>query len=131
MSTDIISYVEMCNRENRNSLQHGMHFEIGRTYSVVLMSQAPDAPYKDEFKPDGLTLIYEGHDIPHYSWVDDPKLLDQPETTRKGSLTPNGKFHKAAQNYKSKKSDAEKVRVYEKIKPNVWVDNGVIKLTDS
>jgi len=131
LSTDIISYAEMCSRENDVSLQHGMNFGIGGTYSVILMSQAVNAPYKDELKDNGLTLIYEGHDVPHYRGIKNPKLLDQPETTPKGTLTRNGKFHRAAQNYKLKKRDAEKVRVYEKIRPGIWAYNGLFILTDS
>jgi len=131
MDTDIISYAEMCNRENGVSLQHGMNFGIGKNYSVILMSQAVNAPYKDKLKDNGLTLIYEGHDVPHYEGIKDPKLLDQPETTPNGTITRNGKFHNAAQNYKLRKNDAENVRVYEKIKPGIWAYNGVFKLTDS
>ena len=131
LSTDIISYAEMCSRENGASLQHGMHFGIGGTYSVILMSQAVNAPYRDELKDNGLTLIYEGHDVPHYRGTKNPKLLDQPETTHRGTLTRNGKFHIAAQDYKLRKRDAEKVRVYEKIKSGIWAYNGVFKLTDS
>jgi len=131
LSTDIISYAEMCSRENDVSLQHGMNFGIGGTYSVILMSQAVNAPYQDELKDNGLTLIYEGHDVPKYSGIKNPKLLDQPETTPRGTLTRNGKFHRAAQNYKLKKHDAEKVRVYEKIRPGIWAYNGLFILTDS
>jgi len=131
MSTDIISYAEMCSRENGVSLQHGMNFGIGGTYSVILMSQAPNAPYQDKLEDNGLTLIYEGHDVPRYRGIKNPKSLDQPETTPNGTLTPNGKFHMAARTYKSGKRNAEKVRVYEKIKPGIWAYNGVFNLTDS
>lgn len=131
MSTDIISYSEMVNRENGIHLQHGMNFEIGGTYSVILMSQSPNAPYNDELKDNGLTLIYEGHDVPKNWGHKDPKSVDQPETSRNGTLTRNGKFHNAAKNFKKGRRDAEKVRVYEKIKPGIWAYNGVFNLTDS
>ncbi|MCV0431479.1 YDG/SRA domain-containing protein [Nitrosopumilus sp.] len=131
MSTDIISYGEMTNRENGLHLQHGMNFEAGGQYSIILMSQAPNAPYNDELKDNGLTLIYEGHDVPRYSHIKDPKALDQPETTPNGTLAPNGKFHRAAQSFKKGNRDAEKVRVYEKIKSGIWAYNGVFNLTDS
>jgi len=131
VSTDIISYAEMTNRENGVHLQHGMNFEIGGTYSVILMSQAPNAPYQDELKDNGLTLIYEGHDVPKNWGIKIPKAVDQPETTPTGTLTRNGKFHRAAQSYKKGRREAEKVRVYEKIKPGIWAYNGVFNLTDS
>lgn len=121
----------MCVRENGIHLQHGMNFEIGRTYSVFLMSQAPGAPYQDELKDNGLTLIYEGHDVPKNWGIKDPKLVDQPETSPNGTLTRNGKFHNAAKNFKKGRREAEKIRVYEKIKSGIWAYNGVFNLTDS
>jgi hypothetical protein len=131
MGTDIITYDELTNRENGIHLQHGMNFEIGTGYSVILMSQAPNAPYNDELKDNGLTLIYEGHDVPKNWGIKDPKSVDQPETSPNGTLTRNGKFYYAAQNFKRGKRDAEKVRVYEKIRSGIWAYNGVFNLTDS
>lgn len=131
MSTDIIDYDEMIRRENGIHLQHGMNFEIGGTYSVILMSQAPNAPYQDELKDNGLTLIYEGHDVPKNWGIKDPKSVDQPETSPTGTITRNGKFHHAAQNFKKGKRDIEKVKVYEKIKSGIWAYNGIFNLTDS
>jgi len=63
--------------------------------------------------------------------IKDPKSADQPETSHTGTLTRNGKFHYAAQHFKKGRRDAEKVRVYEKIKPGIWAYNGVFNLTDS
>jgi hypothetical protein len=60
-----------------------------------------------------------------------PKLLDQPEYLPSGKLSENGKFHKAAQEFKSGKREPERVRVYEKIKPGIWSYNGVFHLFDS
>ena len=41
---EIISYIEMCQREGL-SLQRGMNFHIGGRRSVILMSLRPNAPY--------------------------------------------------------------------------------------
>lgn len=131
MSTDIIDYDEVVSRENGVHVQHGMNFEIGGDYSVILMSQAPNAPYVDELKDDGMTLIYEGHDVPKNWGPEDPKSVDQQETSRSGTLTPNGKFHMAAKRFKKGLRKPEKVRVYEKIKSGIWAYNGVFNLTDS
>ena len=60
-----------------------------------------------------------------------PKLVDQPETTPNNTFTQNGKFHKAAQDYKEKKRQPERVRVYEKIRPGIWTYNGIFHLTNS
>jgi len=131
MVEDIISYDDMCKRENGVSLQHGMNFQLGDTYSVILMSRSPNAPYSDKFEDDGYTIIYEGHDMPRYKGVTEPKSLDQPEKTPSGKLSRNGKFHQAAKGYKSGRLSAEKVRVYEKLKSGIWTYNGVFNLVDS
>jgi len=46
LANDIITYREMCNREN-SSLQRGMNFMLGGDYSVILMSVRKGAPYND------------------------------------------------------------------------------------
>jgi hypothetical protein len=130
MANEIISYLEMCTREG-TSLQQGMNFRLGRGYSVILMSLRPNAPYADRFDVDGSTLIYEGHDAPKVSDQPSPKQLDQPEFYSGGSLTQNGKFHRAAQEAKAGTASPERVRVYEKIRPGIWSYNGVFHLLDS
>jgi hypothetical protein len=76
MDNEIISYIEMCQRE-ASSLQRGMNFDMGEGYSVILMSVHRNAPYKDCFEDDCTTLIYEGHDVPRTEQVSDPKALDR------------------------------------------------------
>ncbi len=130
MSNEIISYFDACQREG-GSLQKGMNFRRGRTYSVILMSVRPNAPYRDRVEDDGSTLIYEGHDVPRIQGITDPKAFDQPENTHTGLLTENGKFHKAAQDFKQGRRKPELVRVYEKIKAGIWSYNGLFELVDS
>jgi hypothetical protein len=130
MGNEIIPYIEMCRREGV-SLQRGMNFDLARNHSVILMSVSPGAPYSDRFEDDGSTIVYEGHDIPRSSLNQNPKLMDQPEFSSTGSLTENGKFHHAAQEYKSRIRPPERVRVYEKIKQGIWSYNGVFHLVDS
>jgi hypothetical protein len=62
MANEIVSYLEMCQREG-SSLQKGMNFRLGGDHSVILMSVRPNAPYRDRIEDDGETLIYEGHDV--------------------------------------------------------------------
>jgi len=130
MSNEIISYLEMCQREGV-SLQRGMNFRIGKTYSVILMSVRPNAPYSDRLEENGTAIVYEGHDEPKSVQCPEPKSIDQPERTPSGSLTQNGKFHKAAQEFKSGERTPERVKVYEKIKQGIWSYNGVFHLVDS
>ena len=40
MDNEIISYLEMCQREGA-SLQHGMNYQLGANHSVILMSLCP------------------------------------------------------------------------------------------
>lgn len=95
------------------------------------MSVLTNAPYRDEVKEDRAVLIYEGHDEPKTKDNTNSKTLDQPETCGNGSLTENGKFHKAAEDYKAGKKGPDIVRVYEKIKAGIWSDNGYFHLFDS
>jgi hypothetical protein len=130
MSNEIIPYLEMCRREGV-SLQRGMNYQIGHNHSVILMSVRPGAPYEDRYEDDGTTIIYEGHDVPKSKDISDPKSIDQPEYTPAGNPTENGKFYKAAQEYKCEMRDPERVRVYEKIKQGIWSYNGIFHLVDS
>jgi hypothetical protein len=130
MENEIISYFDACNREG-GSLQKGMNYRRGKNYSVILMSVRPNAPYNDRVEEEGTILIYEGHDIPRKQGVNDPKAVDQPEFIESGKLTENGKFHKAAIEYKAKNRSPEIVKVYEKIKAGIWSYNGLFQLIDS
>lgn len=128
---DIISYLQMCQHEGVN-LQRGMNFRLKGGLSVILMSLRKNAPYADRVEENGKVLIYEGHDVPKYKGLkQDPKRLDQPKLTPFGSLTENGKFYKAAEEYKAKKSDVELVKVFEKIRDGIWTYSGIFKLVDA
>jgi HNH endonuclease len=130
MANEVISYLEMCQREGL-SLQRGMNFGVGGTHSVILMSLRPNAPYEDQILDEGSTLIYEGHDEPRTQSCPTPKVVDQPERYLSGGLTENGKFHQAAQDYKSGVRTPERVRAYEKIHRGIWSYNGIFRLVDS
>ena len=64
MKDEILSYRNMCDQEGVQTLQKGMNYRLNANYTVILMSQRPNAPYKDKIYEDGLTIEYEGHDIP-------------------------------------------------------------------
>jgi len=130
VANEIIPYLEMCQRE-ASSLQRGMNFDLGRGYSVVLMSRRRNAPYRDHLEDDGSTLIYEGHDVPRRDDVPEPKKLDQPEMTPTGSRTQNSRFYNAVLFYKNRETPAHLVKVYEKIHQGVWSYNGTFHLVDA
>jgi hypothetical protein len=108
-----------------------MNYQLGGNHSVIFMSVRPGAPYADWFEDDASTLVYEGHDVSRSSQNILPKLLNQPEHAPSGNLTENGKYHKAAQEFKMGKRYPERVRVYEKIKQGIWSYHGVFHLIDS
>jgi hypothetical protein len=83
MLDEILSYRELCDRENVQTLQRGMNFRLNSNYSVILMSRRTNAPYQDKILNDGVTIEYEGHDEPQTSEITDPKKIDQPMRTKK------------------------------------------------
>ncbi len=127
---EIISYFEMCRREGA-SLQRGMNFRLHGGHSVLLMSVQPNSPYQDALLEDGAVLVYEGHDHVRTPEVATPKLVDQPEFLPSGNLTENGKFHKAAQEFKCGEKAPDLIRVYEKLRKGIWGYNGLFHLVDS
>lgn len=130
MINEILSYREMCDKENVQTLQRGMNFRLDPKYSVILMSQRRSAPYKDRVNEDGLTIEYEGHDVAKTSTTLKPKRVDQPFTYPSGRPTQNGLFVKAVEAYKTDKAPPEIVKVYEKIRPGIWSLKGLFELVD-
>ncbi len=124
----IISYAELVSNENGKMIQKGMNFGIQKTHSIVLMSTEKNAPYNDQIFDDGV-IEYEGHDVPKNVSMD-KKSVDQMMYLDSGKLTENGKFFRAAADFKEKKREAAKIKVYRKIRPNIWVDMGFYELLD-
>ncbi len=130
MVDQIYSFREMCDNEKIQTLQRGMNFRMNPHYSVVLMSRRSNAPYSDKIHEDGITIEYEGHDQSKTSVEMNPKKYDQPNKTKTGALTQNGKFIEAIEKFKKGLSPSEIVKVYEKILPGVWSLKGLFDLTD-
>ncbi len=127
---DVISYLEMCAPFGVN-LQRGMNYRIKGSESLILMSQRPGAPYEDRVEQGGRVIIYEGHDLPKTGASRDPKSVDQPEHQPNGRPTQNGLFAAAAKRFKEENIQAERVRVFEKIRSGIWVYNGLFELIDA
>ena len=129
---DILSYREMCDAENTQTLQRGMNFQLNPGYSVILMSQRSNAPYQDRVYEDGITIEYEGHDVQRNTrdFNHNPKKENQPDKLPSGRFTQNGLFIKAVEDYKNSKREPELVKVYEKILPGVWSLKGLFELVD-
>ncbi len=128
---DIISYSDLVSAEGIN-LQKGMNFGVKKTYSIFLMSVRENAPYADVIDNETGNLVYEGHDELHTAQCTDPKSVDQPLLTPNGKWTENGKFLRAAVDYKSGARDTpEYVKVYEKITRGIWCYKGYFALVDA
>lgn len=127
---DIFSYREMCDAESIQVLQRGMNFHLNNSYSVILMSQRTNAPYKDRIYDDGITIEYEGHDVSKRSYTHNPKYEDQPDKLPSGKLTQNGLFIQAVNEYKMSGKNPEVVKAYEKIMAGVWSLKGFFDLVD-
>lgn len=115
----------MCNIESQEQIQRGMNFGMGGTYSVILMSIKKNAPYADRISDDGLTIYYEGHDIPG----DKLKQHDQPSLYPSGKYTQNGQFKQAIDTAK-RTGIYHVVKAYEKIQPGIWNYRGLFELRD-
>lgn len=127
---DVLSYREMCDAENVQTLQRGMNFRMNPNYSVILMSQRTNAPYQDKVHQDGVTIEYEGHDVSRRAHDHDPKSEDQPDKLPSGRLTQNGRFINSVNEFKKGESEPELVKVYEKVFPGVWSLKGFFDLVD-
>ncbi len=130
MKDEILSYQKMCKKIGVERIQKGMSFHIKEGISVVLMSVRPDAPYDDEIDYVNNLLIYEGHDVRKFKQNRNPKIIDQPIYTAKRTLTENGKFINAVENYKKGFISPEKILVFEKLKPGIWSEKGLFSLID-
>ena len=87
MKDEILSYRDMCNKIQINSIQKGMNFHIKHNLSVILMSIRSGAPYNDEMDYEQNLLIYEGHDVSKRAYDHNPKNEDQSEKLPTGRLT--------------------------------------------
>jgi hypothetical protein len=128
-SGDVVSYLEMCADFGVN-LQRGMNFRLKPDVSLILMSLRAGAPYADRVEESGRVIVYEGHDIPLTKGGPDPKSTDQPEFLPSGRLTQNGLFADAVRRFKARRAEAERVKVFEKIRPGIWAYNGLFSLVD-
>jgi len=128
---DIISHSQMCHAEGGYMLQKGMNYRIRGIQTVILMSVRSNAPYADQVQENGTVLIYEGHNAKRQRGViDSPADHNQPRCLPSGRLTENGLFENTVKAYKDG-AKPERIKVYEKIKPGIWVYNGFFDLINS
>lgn len=125
-SGDILTHTEMCQAEGA-MLQRGMTFREPPSIGVILMSQRPNAPYRDATDEDG-TLLYEGHDAPRTVGSPDPKSIDQPRHLPSRRPTENGKFADWTDRYTVDEVPPALFHVYEKLRDGIWTFRGLYAL---
>ncbi len=115
---DIVTHAEMCQAEG-GMLQRGMTFRSAPNVGVILMSQRPNALYRDAVDGDG-NLLYEGHDAPRTADHPEPKQLDQPRYFPSGKPTENGKFADWTDRHLRNEVPPAMFHVYEKLRDGIW-----------
>lgn len=124
-----ITYQDIVESIEGRKIQQGMNYRVNGKYSIFLTNTSSSSRYYDTYE-EGI-LTYEGHDRPAMNGIN-PKMFDQPERNRNGTLTTNGKFFDAAIKYKTGQiQEPESIRVYEKLEKNAWIDRGFFSLIDA
>jgi hypothetical protein len=128
--SSILSHAELLMREQQG-IQKNMNFrDDGVRPSVFLISDRGEDSFTDEWHEDEQVLIYEGHD--KTAAGASKKSVDQELMHESGHLSDNGKFYKAAQNYKDGvRSFPLQIQVYERLDAGVWYDKGLFNLIDA
>ena len=125
---DILAHRDMCDFEGVAMLQRGMTFRAPPNHGIILMSQRENAPYSDALDDDG-NLRYEGHDTPSAPGIE-PKLVDQPRYSSRGTPTDNGKFADWTDRYKAGAAPPARFHVFEKLRKGIWSFRGPFLLRD-
>lgn len=127
--SSLISTAELMAREGVN-MQKGMNFrKDGLLLSVFLVLPTHEGEYADEWNAKKHVYTFEGHDSTTIEAGG--KTQHQLLMYESGKLTENGKFYKAANEYKDglRKTPLQ-VQVYEKLDAGVWYDKGIFELVD-
>lgn len=127
-ASPILSATELIAREGVN-LQKGMNYrDRGGQLSVFLVLEH-EGIFHDEWDFDSETYSFIGHDS---TTVEGGKLKDQVAMYSDGRLSDNGKFFRAANDFKDRMRDEPlQVQIYEKLDPGVWFDKGIFNLVDA
>ena len=124
----IISSAEMISREGVQFTKSMNYRETGPLPSVFLVIRR-DGEFKDVWDVENFVFIYEGHDS---TTVESGKSENQLLMYEGGKLSDNGKFYKAAQNFKDGVHKVPlPIQVYEKIATGAWYDKGLFDLIDA
>lgn len=127
-ASSIISTSELMLNEGINP-QKSMNFRDKGYQTSVFLVLPRDDGYKDAWHEKEHIYVYEGHDS---TTSENGKSVDQLMMYSDGRATDNGKFYKAADNFKyGVRKTPLPVHVYEKLDPGVWFDKGLFELVDA
>lgn len=123
----ILSSAELIAREGVEFVK-SMNYRGGPLLSVLLVIRR-DGVFKDVWDAARRVFLYQGHDS---TTVENGKSFDQLLMYGGGALSDNGKFYKAAREFKDKvRPEPLAVQIYEKIAPGAWYDKGLFDLIDA
>ncbi|MBI5004483.1 hypothetical protein HZC00_05320 [Candidatus Kaiserbacteria bacterium] len=130
VATSLMSTNELMMREGMN-LQKGMNFpKHGEQLPFFLVLPSHEGGYSDEWDPATGVYTFEGHDSTTVEAGG--RTPDQLLMYADGKMTENGKFYRAAQEYKDGVRETPlSIHVYEKLDPGVWYDKGLFDLLDA
>ncbi len=128
--TSILSANELMEREGI-MLQKSMNFrDAGEQLSVFLVLPKEGGEFKDAWDAEKQIYSFEGHDST--TKETGGKSLDQLLMYAGDKLTENGRFFKAAHEFKDGvRKESLQIQVYEKLDPGVWFDKGICDLMDA
>lgn len=111
-------------------LQKSMNFRAGEQLSVFLVLQKDDGEFRDAWDAKKQVYTFEGHDST--TKETGGKSLDQLLMYGGDKLTENGRFYKAANEFKDGvRKEPLQIQVYEKLDGGVWFDKGIFDLVDA
>lgn len=127
-ASSFLSAAELMEREGM-MLQKSMNFRTGERLSVFLVLPRGKGEYGDGWDAQLQEYSFLGHD----STTAETKVSnDQLLTYGSGTLTDNGKFYKAAKEFRDGvRAEPLQVQVYEKIDAGTWFDKGIFNLIDA
>jgi hypothetical protein len=123
----IISSAEVITREGVE-LHKSMNFRDDEFMLSVFLVLPREKGYADVWDDENQQFVFEGHDS---TTVENGKSVDQLAMYESGKLTDNGKFLKAANEFKDGvRKEPLQVQIYEKIDSGVWFDKVIFDLID-
>lgn len=127
---EILTHSDINSREGFSVISRMNYRPAGNIHSVFLTFTDDDDLFADEFQGD--RCYFRGSNM-RRSEADSPETADQSLYRRSGKKSANGIFFDIATAYRESGGSVnpEIIRVYKKLKPNVWQFEGEFELVDA